>query len=422
MPNPTIAINDAAGEWLEKTRADLLKARHLPGFLYTSPDVFAFEVENIFLKDWLCVGRVEEFENPGDFHALRIAGEPVLICRDSAGSLNAFHNLCRHRGVEVVSGRGNRKNFRCPYHAWVYDLNGKLLGAPHSKEVEDFDFENCGLMGVSLDTWGGYVFINLDPDCVPLGGYLDEDEVRQFAAFLKPEETRTSDKYVFEVACNWKFVIENLMDMYHVGTLHKETLGVHFPVNDFRYSLTKYGFNATYEASTYAPGGATLFGAMPWLQGKVSEKFACATWIRPTMNFFARHDMLQPWIALPIDVDRTLVTVYTQLPNSHFEEPAFEEKNQLYLSFIRQLASEDVQMLESLQNAVKSRAFRPGPTVNLERAVHHLLNYYLDRMFGEDITVRQRRLNQGRDMISNAEASSGPPRDGGYTASFGTAK
>ena len=140
------------------------------------------------------------------------------------------------------------------------------------------------------------------------------------------------------------------------------------------------------------------------------------------MNFFARHDMLQPWIALPIDVDRTLVTVYTQLPNSHFEEPAFEEKNQLYLSFIRQLASEDVQMLESLQNAVKSRAFRPGPTVNLERAVHHLLNYYLDRIFGEDITVRQRRLNQGRDMISNAEASSGPPRDGGYTASFGTAK
>ena len=422
MLTSTIKLDDSTSEWLERTRADLLKARHLPGFFYTSPEIFDFEVENIFMKDWLCVGRVEEFENPGDYHAMRIAGEPVLICRGNNGRLNAFHNVCRHRGVEVVTGQGNRKNFKCPYHAWVYDLDGTLLGAPHTKEVEEFDFGNCGLLTVNVDCWGGYIFVNLSPGSQPLADYLDEDDVREFAGFLRPEDTRTSDKYVFELPCNWKFVAENLIDMYHVGTLHKDTLGVHFPVNDFRYNLTKYGFNATYEASTYAPGGATLFGPMPWLEGKVSERFACATWIRPTMNFFARHDMLQPWVALPVDVDRTLVTVYTQLPACHFEAPAFEEKNRLYIGFLRQLASEDGRMLASLQNAVKSRAFQPGPTVKLERAVHHLLNYYLDRLTGVDESLRQRRREQGRAAIRDAEARSGRARDGGYSKSFRAAE
>ena len=112
------------------------------------------------MKDWLCVGRVEEFETPGDYHALRIAGEPLLICRDNDGNLNAFHNVCRHRGVEIATGQGNRRNFKCPYHAWVYDLDGRLLGAPHTREVEDFDFENCGLIAANIDCWGGYVFVN----------------------------------------------------------------------------------------------------------------------------------------------------------------------------------------------------------------------------------------------------------------------
>ena len=92
---------------LSGTRADLLSARHMPGEVYAAPEIYALEVERIFMQDWLCVGRVEEFEKPGDFQALRIAGEPVLVCRDSGGALNAFSNVCRHRGVEVARGEGN---------------------------------------------------------------------------------------------------------------------------------------------------------------------------------------------------------------------------------------------------------------------------------------------------------------------------
>ena len=402
---------------LHATRETLSKARHLPGWFYTSTDMFEREIDVIFMKEWLCVGRVEEYEKPGDYSALRIVGEPLLIARDNENKLGAFRNVCRHRGVEVASGQGNAKSFKCPYHAWVYELDGKLAGAPHSKEVEGFDFSNCSLLRVKLDTWGGYIFVNFDPDAISLGYYLDIDGVREFAAFLKPEETRTSDKYVFEVPCNWKFVPENLMDMYHVGVIHKESFGTHFPVNDFRFNLKKTGYNANYESLTMAPKGATLFGAMPWLRGKVSDRFACTTWVRPTMNIFGRHDLIQPWVALPIDVNRTQVTIYTQLPKEYFNAPAFTEKNKIYADFIRLVANEDQAMLESLQNGVKSRGFIPGPTVKLERAIHHLLNYYLDKLFGPDNDARARRVGDA-DAVLREARSRGPARDGGYSTAL----
>ena len=416
------SLDDRTSAGLRKTRSELLQAHHLPGYFYTSPEIFELEIERIFMKEWLCVGRVEEFENPGDYSAMRIVGEPILMCRDNDGNLNAFSNVCRHRGVEVASGEGNAKRFSCPYHGWVYDLDGQLRGAPHTREVEGFDVGEVCLPRVNIDTWGGYVFVNLDPDCQSLADHLDEDDVRKFAAFLKPEETRTCDKYVLEVPCNWKFVPENLMDMYHVGVIHKTSFGGHFPLEDFRFNLTKYGYNATYESLTLAPKGVTLFGAMPWLEGKVGELFGCTTWIRPAMNIFGRHDMIQPWTALPLDVNRTQVTVYTQLPKTFFDTPGFEEKNQIYIDFIRLVANEDMAMLESLQNGVKSRNYQPGRTVKLERAIHHLLNYYVDRLLGEDEEARRLRLDQGDEALRDAHARNGPPTDAGFSAAFRTAE
>ena len=100
-------------EAIEKTRGHLSEARHLPGFYYTSQEIFQREIDTIFMREWLCVGRIEEFENPGDYHAMRIAGEPLVICRDNDNQLHAFRNVCRHRGVEVAVGQGNAKRFIC---------------------------------------------------------------------------------------------------------------------------------------------------------------------------------------------------------------------------------------------------------------------------------------------------------------------
>ena len=406
---------------IEKTRTELSSARHLPGFFYTSPEIFQREMDTIFMREWLCVGRLEEFEKPGDYHALRIAGEPLVVCRGADGVLRALRNLCQHRGVEVAVGQGNTSRFVCRYHAWTYATDGRLTGAPHNAEVSGFDFKACRLPTIALDTWGGYVFVNFDPHCRPLAECLDEDGVREFAAFLQPENTRTSDKFEFEVPCNWKFVPENLMDMYHVGVIHKASFGAHFPVNDFRFNLSGRGYNAVYESLTMAPNGVTLFGPMPWLENKVSDKFACTTWIRPTMNLFGRHDLIQPWVATPIAVDRTRITIYTQLPEQFFGLPGFAEKNRIYADFIRLVATEDEAMLESLQTGVKSRGYAPGPTVNLERAIHHLLNYYLDTLLAEDPAARAVRIDDCRDALHRGSVAYPEPVDGGYSKAFGRA-
>ena len=99
-----------------RTRADLLEARHLPGEFYTSPELFELEIDQIFMKDWICVGRVEQYSEVGDYRALRIANEPLLICKNRSGKLGAFSNVCQHRGVEVIQGSGNTGEFQCPYH------------------------------------------------------------------------------------------------------------------------------------------------------------------------------------------------------------------------------------------------------------------------------------------------------------------
>ncbi len=379
-----LAMATGNGDVLARTRAELLEARHLPGWFYTSPEMFEQEIEKIFMKDWLCVGRVEQWAKPGDFRAMRIAGEPLLVCRDEQGRLGAFSNVCRHRGVEVAMGQGNQKEFTCPYHGWVYDLEGKLVGAPYNGGV-NYDFRNCRLASVQLDTWGGYVFVNFDPKAAGLQKFLAGDEgVHKAEALLHPERTRICDEYVFDIECNWKFIPENLMDIYHAKVVHGMSFAKHFTMEGFPFQLSQNGrYHAEYESLTMTPDGVILFGPMPWLRDK-HDRFAFTLFIAPTLNIFGRQDMIQPWLTTPLAPDRTRVTIWTQIPEEHFAAPAFEQKTEIIKNFIRLVAAEDGAMLRSLQNGVRSRAFTPGPTVGLEKGIHHLLNHYLDRMLGPE--------------------------------------
>ena len=189
------------------------------------------------------------------------------------------------------------------------------------------------------------------------------------------------DVYAFDIECNWKFIPENLMDIYHVGVIHGSSFGKGFPVHKFPFRLTKTGYHSEYQSLTMAPDGAWLFGKpMPWLKHK-HERFAFTISIPPTFTMFARPDMLQPWFWHPIGHDKTRITILTQFPDEWFEQPAFEQKRQVIADFIRLVADEDKGMMRSLQNGVGSRNFDPGPTMGLEKLIHHQLNTYLDRMF-----------------------------------------
>ena len=215
------------GEGLEGVKSPLSMAHHVPGYIYTSPEVFELEKQEIFLKDWLCVGRVEEIGKPGDYATFRLAGEPLVVARDEQGDINAFANVCRHRGVEVAQGQGNLKEFSCPYHGWTYNLKGELLGAPFIKGVEGFDPKTCRLKPVKVDSWGGFLFVNFDTECESLTDFFG-DLLAQ-TGDLKPGRMRLWDKFVVNLECNWKLAPENLADWYHLETLHATTLGHYTP-------------------------------------------------------------------------------------------------------------------------------------------------------------------------------------------------
>ena len=123
----------------ELTKLPLLQATFLPPYCYTSREFYELEVEQIFLKEWLCVGRVEQAEKPGDYFALEIANEPVVVARDEAGELHAMSAVCRHRAQVVAEGEGNVRSFQCPYHGWTYSLKGELIATPEMKQTENFD-------------------------------------------------------------------------------------------------------------------------------------------------------------------------------------------------------------------------------------------------------------------------------------------
>lgn len=364
---------------LGATREALPQTRHLPGRFYTSPELQELEKRRIFMKDWLCVARLEELSQLGDYMAIRIMDEPVLITRDQDGALHALANVCRHRGVEVAQGQGNATSFSCPYHSWNYDLTGRLVAAPYMRE-STAELGQCRLPPLRIETWRGWIFLNFDANAPPLSDTLAafDDEF----GFLQPENCRLVDKTTIDLNCNWKFTVENLMDVYHVGTIHNKSFGKYYkekPDSHVFKLLTGGGFSFFFNAAPSTKDGKSRLGKMPWL-GRRSESFACLGFQGPNINFNARCDMMRSWVTWPLAPNRSRLVVYTLFPEAALEPPGLAEKVAAYVDFMKVIVDEDRTMVESLQNGVASSFFAPGPMSRLEGPIHHLVNAYLDRL------------------------------------------
>lgn len=359
------------------SRLPLEQAHHAPGYIYTSPELYAEEKERIWMRDWLCLGREEEIPNPGDYMASRVLDEPVVVLRNQQGEVNAFANVCGHRGAEVVTGTGNKRVLTCPFHGWTYDLNGKLKGAAHMPE--GFDPASCELPRLRVARWKGWIFVNFDeraPDFSACVAQLEQD-----FGYLRQEDCRLAVKTVSEVDCNWKLVVENLIDFYHLNVVHRGTNGRSFTKEAFKFNpRPNGGYVAFYDSGPSTPSQKPVFGKAPWMEGKPDD-FSTAGLLWPNFTFFARVDSVHPYVTWPLGVNRTRVIVYTLLPQVYFDRPNFQQEAEAYRTFQKQVLTEDKEMLASVQNGLGSRRFRPGRMATLERGSQHVLNAYLDRMF-----------------------------------------
>ena len=370
---------DRAAPFAGGAQAPLTKASHLPGYVYSSPEIYAAEKEAIFMTDWLCAGRVEEVENPGDYMTLRITDEPIVITRDEAGALHAFANVCAHRGVEVASGNGNTKEFSCPYHGWLYDLSGRLIGAPYMKEAEGFDPANCRLKQLELGTWAGWIFVTFNSSPLPLEEHLDP--FISECSFLKMEDAYLVDKVVMDLECNWKFAVENSLDIYHVETVHKSTFGGFVTPDEFNFDLWDRGASTVfYGCAPHTPDGKPLFGIMNSLAGRGDENFGVTGFVAPNLHLFGRCENFRPAVHWPLSPTRTRLLYYNLIPKEFLDRPNLDEARETYRNYYMQAIVEDEAMIESLQRGIATRAYQPGRMSIKEIAIHHAINYYVERM------------------------------------------
>jgi phenylpropionate dioxygenase-like ring-hydroxylating dioxygenase large terminal subunit len=199
------------------------QAHAMPKSVYTSDTFLAQEQRHVFGHDWICAGRADALAGPGDYLTMTIAGEPVIVLRDGAGQLRAMSNVCRHRMSTLLVGRGNIRSIVCPYHAWTYNLDGTLRGAPAMGLNEGFCKDKIALPALRAVDWLGWIMVTLNPDAPD--PHLALQDVENLVGYLDMASYRETFREEFRWATNWKVLAENFMESYHLPVCHSGTIG-----------------------------------------------------------------------------------------------------------------------------------------------------------------------------------------------------
>ncbi|PZR00251.1 MAG: (2Fe-2S)-binding protein [Cereibacter sphaeroides] len=212
---------------LQELRANVAlpfgRAQAMPKSVYTSEAFLEQELTHIFARDWLCAGRADALKEPGDYLTMDISGEPIIVMRDREGQLRAMSNVCRHRMSVLLQGRGHTRSIVCPYHAWTYNLDGSLRGAPAMSLNEDFCRDNVALPAIRCEDWLGWIMVTLNPDAPSPSEKLAG--VEALIGHLGMETYTETFREDHRWATNWKVLAENFMESYHLPVCHAGTIG-----------------------------------------------------------------------------------------------------------------------------------------------------------------------------------------------------
>lgn len=204
----------------------------LPREAYVSEEWLDLERKYLFGNTWAYAGVVTDLPSNGDYITINVGSFPLIVLRNKDGELGAFHNICRHRGTELLEGKGTIKNtIVCPYHRWSFALDGTLRGVPNQKECfPNLEKNSMGLFPASIGIFKGIIFVH--PNAVPDQTFDDWFATLPNVAWphdLSSPDLVASEEVVYEMKCNWKVFYENAIDGYHLGYLHEKTLGPLFP-------------------------------------------------------------------------------------------------------------------------------------------------------------------------------------------------
>ncbi len=366
----------------ELTRAPVLDASLPPPYFFTSQEFYEREVENIFLREWLCVGRVDQLQRSGDFFTIDWPEAPVCVVLDKNGEMHAFSPVCRHRSTMVASGEGNARFFQCPYHGWTYSLSGELVGAPDMDRTREFDKSLYCLPPIKVEEWEGFIFVNLDPKSAPFGHRLGSLSQR-----LKPYEMKKMklhDRQEYELGCNWKIYVDNTAEEYHVNYAHSGSIAPYFPTQSFTPDESHGTWELllgrqTGEAQTLS--GESVLPSNPRLSEEQAGELAIVI-IYPNMVLINNAVGMNYGITLPLGPDRCRLLMGSCFPESAMQHPSFEKAASRLEEAREQIMREDTAVCESAHKGMKSRMASRGRYSHREQLTHRLHNYVLDRVLG----------------------------------------
>jgi phenylpropionate dioxygenase-like ring-hydroxylating dioxygenase large terminal subunit len=354
-------------------------ATTLPAAYYVDADYFAREMAALFGRMWICAGRAEQVERPGQFFIREVLGESIIVTRAPSGRVHAFYNVCRHRGTKLCTDHEGTfaGSIQCPYHAWTYDLEGRLIGAPHMEEVPHFRKDQYPLHQVHADVWDGHIFLNLARDPQPLLAQL-ADLPSKFKQW-RMADLRLGRRIVYDVRANWKLLIQNYNECLHCPNLHPA-------LNKLSHYLS--GENEPLRASYMGgrmdlrPGVATLSmdGTCPraFLPGLSAEDVRHVYYyaIFPNMLLSLHPDYMLVHTLWPIAPDRTINICEWHFQPETLAQPDFNASDAI--DFWDMTNRQDWHVCELSQAGISSRAYTPGPYSNRED-----LLYAFDRMIVE---------------------------------------
>ena len=350
----------------------------IPARCYLDGDILEHEKEAIFYRNWCYAGHQSQLVEPGCYLTVQVCEQNIIVIRDKSGELRAYYNVCQHRGHELLFGSGKVGTITCPYHAWSYGFDGELKAARNTEKLVDFDKCQFSLRQVQVEVFCGLVFVNLDPEAESLKvqtGDL-ESEIRQYCP--RVDEVQFAQRDEYDVASNWKVLVDNFLECYHCQPAHKDFVSL-VDMDSYRTKV-----NGIYSSQISDAANTTESNAYHFEKGEVDFGYAgWFLWPNLTIWIYPGEPNISILQIIPNGAGRTIEYQDWYLPNP---EPSQQQRDAMaYQKDV--LQPEDVGLCESVYRGLQSKGYNQGRFVVdperselSEHAVHHFQQLYTDAM------------------------------------------
>ena len=351
----------------------------LPGRYYTDERVFALEQAKIFEDMWFCAIRGSDIPNAGDFRTVQVGTESLLISRSRRGEVRAFFNVCRHRGAQICTEESGtvKRAFQCPYHAWTYDLDGKLIAAPNLTRMPDVDRVQYGLRTVHVREWLGYVWVSLADEPASFESTVMQEIVDRLGEVENLDHYDLANlsvgrRIVYDVKANWKLIVENFMECYHCATIHPELTEVlpEFADGMAAQAFVNHGAEFADGVQGFTVDGSEGVDAIPTIDPDQDRRYYAVT-IKPQVFVNMVPDHIIFHRMFPMGPDRTVVECDWLFLPSVVESGRDVSKS---VELFHRVNSQDFEACERTQPAMSSRMYADGGV--LVPSEHHIGEFH----------------------------------------------